>query len=126
MGLSFSFSRIPTIHCGTGILDNITDWLVGRNAKFVLLVTGSSSLERHGHLGRVRHLISNSGATFEHIQSQGEPSPDFVDAVSQRLHSQDLDAVIAVGGGSAIDLGKALAAMIPVGNSVLDLSLIHI
>ena len=120
MGLSFSFSRIPTIHCGTGILDNITDWLVGRNAKFVLLVTGSSSLERHGHLGRVQQLITNSGATFEHIQSQGEPSSDFVDAVSQRLHSQDLDAVIAVGGGSAIDLGKALAAMIPVGNSVLD------
>ena len=120
MTVSFSFARVPPIHCGTGTLKQITPWLRSRNAESLLLVTGQSSLQAMGQLSVVERLIDDAGARHSHLVCAGEPSTELVDRTTQQWFGQGLDAVIGIGGGSVIDCGKAIAAMIPHGNSVLD------
>ncbi|MAR51848.1 MAG: alcohol dehydrogenase [Propionibacteriaceae bacterium] len=120
MTVSFSFARVPPIHCGMGTLQEITDWLRSHNAQSVLLVTGQASLEAMGQLSVVECLIEDAGTKHAHVICAGEPSTELVDCITQQWFDQGLDAVIGIGGGSVIDFGKAIAAMLPHGNSVLD------
>ena len=81
-----------------------------------ILITGSKTLER---LGFVRQLIVDleqagvSILTTEAIAH--EPETQDVDRLVNRLRGVILpeDFVISFGGGSAIDLGKAVAALVP-------------
>ena len=81
-----------------------------------VLITGSKTLE---NLGIVRQLIVHleqagvSILTAETISH--EPETQDVDRLVQRLRGSLLpgDFVIGFGGGSAIDLGKAVAALLP-------------
>ena len=120
MTVAFSFARIPPIHCGMGTLQEITAWLRSRHAQSVLLLTGRSSLEAMGQLGEVKRLIDEAGTKHAHVICAGEPSTEQVDHITQQWFGQGVDAVIGIGGGSVIDFGKAIAAMLPHGNSVLD------
>ena len=120
MTVSFSFARVPPIYCGMGTLKEITAWLRSRNAESVLLVTGRASLEEMGQLSVVQRLIDDAGAKHEHVFCAGEPSTELVDRTTQQWFGRGIDAVVGIGGGSVIDFGKAIAAMIPHGNSVLD------
>ena len=120
MTVSFSFARVPPIHCGTGTLKEITAWLRSLKAESVLLVTGRASLEEMGQLSVVTSLIADAAAKHDHVVCAGEPSTELVDRTTQQFFNHGIDAVIGIGGGSVIDFGKAIAAMIPHGNSVLD------
>lgn len=120
MTVSFSFARVPPIHCGIGTLQEITNWLRSHNAQSVLLVTGQVSLEAMGQLSVVECLIDDAGTEHARVICAGEPSTEQVDRITQKWFGQGLDAVIGIGGGSVIDFGKAIAAMLPHGNSVLD------
>jgi len=120
MTVAFSFARVPPIHCGMGTLQEITAWLRSRHAQSVLLLTGRSSLEAMGQLGEVKRLIDEAGTKHAHVICAGEPSTEQVDHITQQWFGQGVDAVIGIGGGSVIDFGKAIAAMLPHGNSVLD------
>jgi alcohol dehydrogenase class IV len=116
----FHFARIPPIHCGIGTLRRLVPWLRQQGSRRVLLVTGAASLERMGALAEVEVLLEQAGVWHARVIGAAEPSVGLVDAHTRRWHGQAIDAVIAIGGGSVIDLGKALAAMVPHGNSVLD------
>ncbi|MCI8326349.1 MAG: iron-containing alcohol dehydrogenase [Lachnospiraceae bacterium] len=50
----------------------------------------------------------------------GEPTVDLVDEVSQLAIENKCDAVISLGGGSSIDIGKATAAIITNGGPSID------
>ena len=85
---------------------------LGRRA---FVVTGSRKLESRGAGARLRELLAASAveavelATISH-----EPEVADVDhaALEIRRHNpSDSDLVVALGGGSAIDLGKAVAAL---------------
>jgi alcohol dehydrogenase class IV len=80
------------------------------------LVTGSKTLER---LGLIRELIvdlEQSGVSILTTESiSHEPETHDVDRLVERLRGTILpgDFVIGFGGGSAIDLAKAVAALLP-------------
>jgi len=81
-----------------------------------ILVTGSKTLEK---LGAVRQLVADleqSGVSILTTQSLShEPETQDVDSLVERLRGAVLpgDFVIGFGGGSAIDLAKAVAALLP-------------
>jgi alcohol dehydrogenase class IV len=91
---------------------------LGRRA---LLVTGSRTLERSGVIGALRENLAAAGVESVPIaQISCEPEVGHVDAavafaLEQRPAAGDL--VIGIGGGSALDLAKAVAALVTNGGS---------
>ncbi len=85
---------------------------IGRRA---FVVAGSQTLESTGRLAEITSLLSDAGLEWTRIECvRGEPDIAGVDAAAGQLREHapgDGDVVVAVGGGSALDLGKALAAL---------------
>ncbi len=50
----------------------------------------------------------------------GEPSPESVDRIVDELRAEQPTLVVAIGGGSVVDTGKAVSAMVPVDGSVAE------
>ncbi len=85
-----------------------------------LLVTGGRSLEASGALGRLQDALRSRGVDFVGVRVTGEPDVAAVDAAAATGRKACCDLVVAVGGGSALDLGKAAAALIPNDGSVQE------
>lgn len=96
---------------------------LGRRA---FLVVGSRTLESSGVTADLQERLTNAGIESIHLgRIAAEPDIPTVDRTVQRLREYSPtsdDFLIAIGGGSAIDLGKAAAAMAtnPEGASVRD------
>lgn len=85
--------------------------LVAGFGKRVLLVTGSSSLSQHGVLAQLRGQLGEVSEHVEHVSVAGEPDVALADSLSQQCREAGCQVVLAVGGGSVLDIGKALAAL---------------
>lgn len=72
-----------------------------------LVVTGKSGLKRYSQL-----LTEVLGDSYDFTTVEGEPTVDNAKAATAFAVEKNCDSVIAIGGGSAIDLGKAVAALI--------------
>ncbi|NTV93042.1 MAG: iron-containing alcohol dehydrogenase [Chlorobiaceae bacterium] len=108
---------VPAIHFGAGMFARIAEYArpYGRN---VLLVTGSGSLQRQGYFHSLLDSFSKTGMQYAHIVVDHEPSPELIDHAVACFGGLAIDVVISVGGGSVIDAGKAIAAMLPSGDAV--------
>jgi len=85
-----------------------------------LVVRGSRSLIESGNWSRIEIALKNSSISFGICEVSGEPSPAMVDSIVKSHHDKKPDIVIGIGGGSAIDAGKAVSAMLPKDGSVTD------
>jgi alcohol dehydrogenase class IV len=86
---------------------------MGRRA---LLVTGTAS-DRAAAIAR---WLAAAGVTTAPLRVAGEPTINVIAAGTAYARGEGCDVVIAVGGGSAIDAGKALAAMLTNPGEPLD------
>ncbi len=82
----------------------------------VLLVTGRTG-ER---AGRLRENLRANGLAVEEFRVTGEPSLAAVREGLERARQAGADVVVAIGGGSALDAGKAIAALLANPGDVLD------
>ncbi|MDH5437090.1 MAG: iron-containing alcohol dehydrogenase, partial [Gammaproteobacteria bacterium] len=57
---------------------------------------------------------------YQHCTVHGEPSPQMVDDYVAEFSRKDIDVVIAIGGGSALDAAKAIAGLLKIKRSVMD------
>lgn len=115
---AFSFAATPHIQFGAGKRDMLPD-IAAAFGERLLLVTGSASFDRSKLCGELLAALA-ARMQLERLQVRGEPSPSLVDDAVQEFRSFQPDAVLAVGGGSAIDAGKAIAGLLPLGHSVME------
>ena len=115
----FSFTAMPRLRFGAGCLAELGAH-AGGLGRSVLLVTGGESFRRSGHFDRVVADLASSDLRVRHCQVAGEPSPDVVDDAVATFSGDPPQVVVAAGGGSVLDAGKAIAAMLAEGGSVLD------
>lgn len=116
---SFTFNRMPRIIFGTGKIAQLgsTVKLFGNR---VLLVRGSSSLKKSDFWNVITGSLQSSGISFWEYEITGEPSPQSVDTAVQLYFDKSIDCIVSIGGGSVIDAGKAISAMMPHGNAVTE------
>jgi len=107
---SFQFSRLPKILFRQGALEELPR-IIKQYGNEILLVTGKSSFMQSVHYGRLSEDLRVQGIIFHLVQIGGEPSPDVVDSVIRQYSSKHIDLVAGIGGGSVLDAGKAIAAM---------------
>ena len=116
---SFSVSRLPRIVFGVGTFMQLPGILSGYG-KRVLIVTGGRSLRQSGNWSRLLDGLKSAGLVWEEMKVEGEPSPELVDKSVTAFRDKKIDVVLGIGGGSALDAAKAIAGLLPHGNSVLD------
>jgi alcohol dehydrogenase class IV len=113
--MRFEFATATRIIFGAGTLRQLGP-LAAELGRRALLVTGS-------HPGRAAGLIgqlSAAGITVSPFVVPGEPTTDLARQGVQAGRDADADLIIACGGGSALDAGKAIAALLSNGGDPLD------
>lgn len=86
----------------------------------MLLVTGSGSFERSARWERLQNALASEGLQVFHLRVSGEPTPEIIDQARDQFANSRIEVVVAIGGGSVLDAGKALSAMLPKRSSVVD------
>lgn len=115
----FTVARLPRIVFGAGTFATLP--CVAREfGHRVLVVTGARFLYATGCWDRLATGLRREDIGFETSQVDGEPSPELIDRVVAEFRTREIDAVIGVGGGSVLDAAKAIAGLLPRGNSVMD------
>lgn len=79
-----------------------------------LVVTSRQAMERLGHTARLRDQLHRAGVTSEVFHELAStPTTHNVDAGAERARRYGANLIVALGGGTAIDAAKAIAAVAP-------------
>ena len=118
---SYEFVSAPRIISGAGCLQDVGSLLgeMGKEKVFCLTDKGIAST---GLLDRLTGILSEAGLSCKVYDSVArEPGVGDVDEVMAAAKAYGPDCVIAIGGGSVLDIGKLCAVLVPVDATVLDL-----
>lgn len=113
---SFTFISVPRVVFGAGSIRGLGT-VCARFGGSVLLVIGGGSLKRTGRLDEITRTLSDKAVKYAILSVSGEPSPELVDSAVREYVRRPVDAVVAVGGGSVMDFGKAVSAMLATGKA---------
>lgn len=104
---------IPTkVYFGEGAISNLTSSIIEYGTK-VLLVYGGGSIKKNGLYDTVTTLLTQAGIEYYEL-SGVEPNPRITTAErgAQICRENDVEVILPVGGGSAIDCAKAVACLV--------------
>ncbi len=112
---TFVFSKTSDLIFGKGSIRHLSK-VVRNFGTRVLFITGKDSF----HKACWKDNVLSELKEFEivHISESGEPTSDTVNNHLYFLRKNNFDCVVSVGGGSIIDLGKALSAMLTVNEDI--------
>jgi alcohol dehydrogenase class IV len=117
--MHFTIARLPRVEFGSGSISRLPV-ILRQYGTQVLVVTGARSFLNSTHWPALTKLLNDAGLSYEVLQVDGEPSPALVDDAVRAFGKRHLDAVLGIGGGSALDAAKAVAGLLKSGNSVMD------
>jgi alcohol dehydrogenase class IV len=115
----FAFRTAGAILFGRGTRDRVPE-AAARFGRRVLLVTGARSLAASGELDRLRERLSSAALTVVTWPVSGEPDVGAVDRGAATARECGAQVVVAIGGGSALDAAKAVAAVATNDGSAID------
>ena len=105
--MNFGFATATQIIFGAGTARTIGNYAatLGQRA---MVVSGRSS----ARYGIIREQLEKQGIASTHFSVQGEPTTETALAGVQKARQAACDCVIGIGGGSVIDVGKVIAALL--------------
>ncbi len=116
---AFTIAALPQLIFGEGRITELPEQ-IRRFGQTVLLVTGGRSFIEGPHWSALTTALDSAGIQWRQVKVEGEPSPQRVDEVVAEHYGAGIEVVVGIGGGSALDAAKAIAGLLPFGNSVLD------
>lgn len=108
---SFGLKMPAQIIFGVGKIAELGP-IIGRFGARPLLVLGSRSFLKTNQYHQVQRIFAKLGIKVETVHISSEPSPAMIDAIVAKFSCEEIDLVIAIGGGSTLDSGKAISAML--------------
>jgi len=115
----FSIARLPRIEFGSGAFSRTAE-LSGQYGRRALIVTGARSFPASERWYLLLQQLTALGISHQHVTIDGEPSPYMVDDAVNEYATANIEVVVAIGGGSAMDAAKAIAGLLRVKQSVMD------
>ena len=107
----FSFAIDTDIRFGVGVRRELGNAAAALGSR-AMVVTGGHSLDTHGHGQELVDLLEASGAeVVERVRAIGEPDDAAVIVAAERAVRAGVEVLVAIGGGSAIDLAKAIGVV---------------
>ncbi len=120
MGIEpFTIARLPRIVFGAGRIREVPA-LAASYGRRALLVTGKAALQQSVHWPALLATFKDNGVSWEALAVEDEPSPELIDRAVQTWRTAGIEVVVGIGGGSVLDAAKAVAGLLPRGNSVMD------
>ena len=119
MDNQFFIKPIPQVRFGVGAIRNLAEVLFSYGNR-VLLIVGAGSLAKTAGWSNLLQALSDKGIVFSIAHIPIEPSPELVDTIVREYSDKEIDCVAAIGGGSVLDGGKAVSAMLAAEGSVAD------
>jgi alcohol dehydrogenase class IV len=116
---AFQFSRLPKIYFRNGIITELAS-IVHHLGNKIILVTGKGSFLSTLQAEKLFHDFRKRGIEYQMLSVTGEPSPELIDRAVMNLRDKEILLVVAIGGGSVMDAGKAISAMMYRSESVVD------
>jgi alcohol dehydrogenase len=115
----FGIARLPRIVFGAGTVSSVAAEAAAYGSR-ALIVTGARSFRSSSHWRPLLDGLAERRITVFDVAVDGEPSPDVVDRIAADMRPRNVEVVIGVGGGSALDAAKAIAGMLPHAHSVVE------
>ena len=106
---NFDYQTPTRLIFGKGVVEKLPE-IMSTFGKKILLTYGGGSIKRIGLYDKVKELL----ADFEIVELSGiQPNPKYDPSVLDGVKlckENDIDVILAVGGGSVLDCSKAIAA----------------
>lgn len=116
---TFQFVRLPDIHFGRGKYTMIPN-LMKEFGNRILVITGATIFLESSHWEVISELLDLHGFEYYHSIVDHQPTPKTIDFITNEYRGQGVKAILAIGGGSVLDTGKAVAAMLAHRGSVRE------
>ncbi len=113
--MAFEFATATRIIFGAGALKQVGSIAASMGGR-ALVADGCLPGQSDGLL----KVLAESGVTSVVFTVSGEPTTDLIQSGVRRARDEGCDLVVGFGGGSAVDTGKAVAAMLTNAGDVLD------
>lgn len=107
--MKWDYTQPVDIRFGAGRVAEISGVARERGLYRGLLVAGGHSVRS----GLAQRVLDHGRGTIEAVFSEFSPNPDVteVDACAELIRTQDIGFIVALGGGSALDLAKAASVI---------------
>jgi alcohol dehydrogenase class IV len=106
----FQFSRLPLINFGPGKI-KLLPGLLKKYGSAIILVTDQTSFMGTSFSAELLESLRKLEIRYHHFPVSGEPSDEVIDAAVRKYMDESVDTVVSIGGGSVLDAGKAISAM---------------
>ncbi len=116
---TFAFAATPSLHFGVGKISVLSS-VIKPLGKKIVLITGAHSFMASSYGQQVYDQLQSTGYTINHYAIDREPTPAMIDRAVNLFAASIPEVVVAIGGGSVLDAGKAIAAMLPLQEPVKD------
>lgn len=117
---SFSFTIPQNIKFGAGTLDLLPDLAkeLGKSKGYII---SGPHLNKIGMVAKCRKALKNAGMESEcFTETEGNPSTDTVVKATEGFKKSKADFIVAFGGGSPLDVAKAVAVLATYGGNIVD------
>ncbi|MFA5322646.1 MAG: iron-containing alcohol dehydrogenase [Smithella sp.] len=114
---TLNIDGLPRIFFGAGTFAKLSG-IISSYGSNALIFIGGESLKKSGRLNTFIQQLNQAQIRYKGVSVRNEPSTEAIDGVVSQIRKTPVDVVASVGGGSVIDFGKAVSAMLPVDGSV--------
>ncbi|MDA3938776.1 MAG: iron-containing alcohol dehydrogenase [Spirochaetia bacterium] len=116
----FTISPVPELIFGRGTIKELPPIIAKMGFLNIAVITGGKSFVNSIYWQFLSDSFSANGLKVYHFISIGETTPETVDGIVQNLLERNIDVVLAIGGGTVMDTGKAVSAMLCMSGSIID------
>ena len=113
--MNFEFATPARILFGRGQFDRLGELSCRIGRRALIVFNGNEAIANSA-----RDHLSAAGLDVQLFRQRGEPTVNDVDTATNSARKGQVDLIIGLGGGSAIDAAKAVAALVANGGSALD------